>query len=287
MTIPRVLTIAGSDSGGGAGIQADLKTFTVLGTYGLSVVTALTAQNTLGVRAIEPVTTEFVAAQLDAVLEDIGADAAKTGMLLSAPVVEVVADRLARHGVRRLVVDPVMVAKDGHRLLRDDAVEALRRRLLPLAEVLTPNTEEAAVLAGMESVADPAAMREAAWRLVALGARAVLVKGGHLGGATSDDLWYDGRDFVVLPGERLAQRHTHGTGCTLSAALAAGLAKGLAPLEAARAAKAFVAGAIAAAWPLGHGIGPVNHLWQTSEPVSERARAQTPDVTLDTTHGNV
>lgn len=259
---PIALTIAGSDSGGGAGIQADLKTFTVLGVYGASAVTALTAQNTLGVHGIEEVSAPFVADQIDAVLGDIGAQAAKTGMLASAPIVAAVADALARREKPRLVVDPVMVAKSGDRLLRDDAVRALAERLLPLADIVTPNTEEAAILAGMDCVESPEQAREAAERIVALGPRAVLVKGGHLQGAHSNDLWFDGARFEVLEGPRHAQRHTHGTGCTLSAAIAAHLARGAEPLDAARAGKAFVAGAIAAAWPLGKGIGPVNHLWE-------------------------
>jgi hydroxymethylpyrimidine/phosphomethylpyrimidine kinase len=262
LPLPKALTIAGSDSGGGAGIQADLKTFTVLGTYGLSVVTALTAQNTLGVQEIAEVEPEFVRAQLDSVLGDIGADAAKTGMLSNAAVVEVVAEGLERFHLTNLVVDPVMVAKSGDRLLREDAVEALRERLMPLAAIVTPNLEEAAILAGMGKISSLRDMRRAAEFLCELGARAALVKGGHGTGSSSDDLWFDGSEFVTLAAERLDVPHTHGTGCTLSAALAAGLAKGLSPLEAAREAKRFITGAIAAAQPLGRGIGPVNHLWE-------------------------
>ena len=258
--LSKCLTIAGSDSSGGAGIQADLKTFTVLGTYGASVITALTAQNTLGVHAIRQIEPAFVTAQLDAVLDDVGADAAKTGMLMNAAVVEAVADGLARRGQRNLVVDPVMVAKSGDRLLLPEAIDALRRRLLPLAAILTPNTEEAAILAEMETVESLDDMKRAAERLVERGARAVLVKGGHLGGATSDDLWFDGSEFTVLAARRRDNRHTHGTGCTLSAAIAAYLALGSPALEAARQAKAFISEAIAAAGPLGSGVGPVNHL---------------------------
>ena len=259
---PRALTVAGSDSGGGAGIQADLKTFAAFGVYGASAVTAITAQNTLGVRAIHEVPAEVVAAQMDAVLSDIGADAVKTGMLSSKPIVEAVADRLRAHGVSRLVVDPVMVAKSGDRLLRDDAVAALRGLLLPLAEVVTPNAGEAGVLAGIEVAGDDTA-REAARRIHALGPRCVIVKGGHLGGSTSDDLVFDGDRFEVLSGRRIATRHTHGTGCTFSAAIAAGLAAGFSPLEAARAARTFVQGAIEHAEPMGRGHGPLNHLWRT------------------------
>lgn len=259
---PRALTIAGSDSGGGAGIQADLKTFAALGVYGASAVTAVTAQNTLGVGAIHEVPAEVVAAQIDAVLSDIGADAVKTGMLSGVAIVEAVADRLRAHGVTRLVVDPVMVAKSGDRLLRDDAVAALRELLLPLAEIVTPNAGEAGVLAGIE-VRDDTAAREAARRIHALGPRCVIVKGGHLGGPTSDDLAFDGGRFEVLSGPRIATRLTHGTGCTFSAAIVAKLAAGCSPLEAARAARAFVQGAIEHAEPIGAGHGPLNHLWRT------------------------
>ena len=259
--MPRALTIAGSDSGGGAGIQADLKTFAAFGVYGASAVTAITAQNTLGVQAIHEVPADVVAAQVDAVLSDIGADAVKTGMLVSTVIIEAVADRLRAHDVSRLVVDPVMVAKSGDRLLRDDAVVALRESLLPLAEVVTPNTDEAGVLAGIE-VVDQDSAREAARRIHALGPRYVIVKGGHLDGPTSDDLLFDGQRFEVLSGRRIATRHTHGTGCTFSAAIAAELAAGRSPLEAARAARAFVQGAIEHAEPIGAGHGPLNHLWR-------------------------
>jgi hydroxymethylpyrimidine/phosphomethylpyrimidine kinase len=258
---PRALTVAGSDSGGGAGIQADLKTFAALGVYGASAITAITAQNTLGVRAIHDVPVDVVAAQIDAVLEDIGADAAKTGMLSSAPIIEVVADRLRFHGVRNLVVDPVMVAKSGDRLLREDAVAALRDVLLPLAAVVTPNAPEATVLSGIQ-VVDADSAREAARRIAELGPRMVVVKGGHLDGARSDDLVWDGTRFDVLSGPRIATRHTHGTGCTFSSAIAAYLARGLEPLDAAREARAYLQGAIEHSEPLGSGHGPVNHLWR-------------------------
>ncbi len=258
---PRALTIAGSDSGGGAGIQADLKTFAALGAYGASVITAVTAQNTLGVRAIHEIPTDVIAAQLDAVLEDIGADAAKTGMLSSAAIIETVANRLRAHGVPRLVVDPVMVAKSGDRLLREDAVRSLRDTLLPLALVVTPNAPEAAVLSGLP-VVDLETAREAARRIHERGPAFVIVKGGHLGGERSDDLVFDGRTFEVLEGARIETRHTHGTGCTFSAAIAACLAAGAEPLEAARAARAYLQGAIEHAEPLGSGHGPVNHLWR-------------------------
>ena len=258
---PRALTIAGSDSGGGAGIQADLKTFAALGVYGASAVTAVTAQNTLGVRMIHEVPADVVAAQIDAVLSDIGADAVKTGMLFSTAIVEAVAGRLRAHGVTRLVVDPVMVAKGGDRLLREDAIAALRDLLLPIAAVVTPNAPEASVLAGLD-VVDARTAREAARRIHDLGPRLVIVKGGHLGGDRSEDILFDGTDFEVLSARRIDTPHTHGTGCTFSAAIAAGLARGASPLDAARAAKAFLHGAIEHAEPLGSGHGPVNHLWR-------------------------
>jgi hydroxymethylpyrimidine/phosphomethylpyrimidine kinase len=258
---PRALTIAGSDSGGGAGIQADLKTFAALGVYGASAVTAITAQNTTGVRLIHEVPADVVAAQVDAVLSDIGADAVKTGMLFSPAIVEAVAGCLRAHGVTRLVVDPVMVAKGGDRLLREDAIAALRDLLLPIAAVVTPNAPEASVLAGLD-VVDARTAREAARRIHALGPRLVIVKGGHLGGERSEDIAFDGTTFDVLSAPRIDTPHTHGTGCTFSAAIAAGLARGASPLDAARAAKAFLQGAIEHAEPLGAGRGPVNHLWR-------------------------
>jgi hydroxymethylpyrimidine/phosphomethylpyrimidine kinase len=260
---PRALTVAGSDSGGGAGIQADLKTFAAFGVYGASAITAITAQNTVGVFAIHDVPAAVVAAQIDAVLDDIGADAAKTGMLSSVAIIETVADRLRAHALTALVVDPVMVAKSGDRLLREDAVQALRELLLPLAAVVTPNAPEASVLAGVD-VVDVASAREAARRIHALGPRLVIVKGGHMGGDTSDDLIFDGRSFEVLSGRRIATLHTHGTGCTFSAAIAACLARGLAPLDAAREARVYLQGAIEHAEPLGAGHGPVNHFWRSS-----------------------
>jgi hydroxymethylpyrimidine/phosphomethylpyrimidine kinase len=260
---PRALTIAGSDSGGGAGIQADLKTFSAMGVYGASAVTAVTAQNTIGVRAIHEIPPDVVAAQIDAVLEDIGTDAAKTGMLSSVAIIEVVADRLRAHSVAALVVDPVMVAKSGDALLRPEAVQALLALILPLAAVVTPNAPEAAVLSGIE-VRDAATAREAARRIHDLGPRMVIVKGGHLDGDRSEDLVFDGRTFELLSGRRIETPHTHGTGCTFSAAITAGLARGLAPLEAAREARAFLQGAIEHAEPLGGGHGPVNHLWRSS-----------------------
>ena len=260
---PRALTIAGSDSGGGAGIQADLRTFAVFGVYGASAITAITAQNTIGVRAVHDVPAAVVAAQIDAVLDDIGADAVKTGMLSNREIIDTVADRLRAHDVSALVVDPVMVAKSGDRLLREDAVSALRVLILPLAAVVTPNAPEATVLSGVD-VVDATSARKAARRIHDLGPALVVVKGGHLGGDTSDDLVFDGRTFDVLSGRRIATRHTHGTGCTFSAAITACLARGLVPLEAVREARAYVQGAIEHAEPLGGGHGPVNHFWRLS-----------------------
>ena len=258
--MPRALTIAGSDSGGGAGIQADLKTFTVLGVWGMSAVTAVTVQNTEGVAAFVEVPAATVAAQILAVTGDIGVDAAKTGMLASTPIVEAVAEAIAEAVIPHLVVDPVFVSKHGHALLHPSAVEALKRRILPLAEVVTPNLPEAAGLAGL-AVEGREDMRRAAEGILALGARSVLVKGGHLEDGTADDL-FAGRDGEIwLEAERLPTPNTHGTGCVLSAAIAAHLARGE-PLEAAvRAGKVFVTEAIRHSLAIGHGIGPVNPGW--------------------------
>lgn len=259
MPVARALTVAGSDSGGGAGIQADLKTFTALGAYGMSAVTAVTVQNTLGVQGIFPLPPEATAAQIDSIAVDIGVDAAKTGMLATPELIEVVAERISAHRIPALVVDPVMVAKGGQTLVSEAARDALRRRLLPLATLVTPNLPEAEALTG-RPVRTWEQMREAARALQAAGARAVVVKGGHLDGPARD-LFFDGRHLHELPGERVSTRNTHGTGCTFSAAIAAELAK-RAPLEQAVAtAKAFIAEAIRRADELqvGHGHGPTNH----------------------------
>lgn len=253
----KALTIAGSDSGGGAGIQADLKAFAALGVYGSSAITALTAQNTLGVQAVYPVEPEFVGQQIDSVMSDIGADAAKTGMLFSAAIIEVVAERVRRWNIEKLVVDPVMVAKSGDRLLQAEAIEALKRLILPLAYVVTPNLGEASVLAGFE-VSDKPAMEAAARAIRALGANIVVVKGGHLTDC-ADDLVYDGSTLHWLPAEHIDTPHTHGTGCTFSAAIAAYLAKGYAPLEAIARAKDYLTAALRHAKPVGAGHSPVHH----------------------------
>jgi hydroxymethylpyrimidine/phosphomethylpyrimidine kinase len=265
--IANVLTIAGSDSGGGAGIQADLKTFSALGVYGCSVITALTAQNTRAVTAIHDVPPEFVTAQLDAVFDDIEIAAVKIGMLSHPAVITAVADGLERHGARNIVLDPVMVAKSGDRLLREDAVSALKERLLPLAMLITPNLPEAGVLLDLEPAQDEPGMIQMAEALRALGPQAVLVKGGHLEGPESIDVLEDGGEPQVLIAPRIATSNTHGTGCTLSSAIAALLARGHELHEAVRAAKAYLTDALRASDRLrvGHGHGPVHHfhgLWK-------------------------
>ncbi len=256
----RALTIAGSDSGGGAGIQADLKTFMAFGVFGMSAITALTAQNTVGVQGIHPVPLDFIEQQLDSVIADIGTDAAMTGMLGSAAVVERVAACIERLRIPNLVVDPVMVAKSGDVLLAEDARNAVRERLLPLATVVTPNLPEAAALTGLP-VRNLEEMRAAAEALKRLGVRWVVLKGGHLPEDQDPvDLVYDGATFEELRSPRTHSQNTHGTGCTFSAAIAAGLALGREPREAIRVAKQYISAAIATAPQLGHGHGPTNHL---------------------------
>lgn len=260
---PRALTIAGSDSGGGAGIQADLKTFAALGVYGTSAVTAVTAQNTLGVTGVHVIPAEFVTAQIEAVASDIGCDAVKTGMLATSAIVEAVAAAVEALELPNLVVDPVMVAKSGDRLLDDDAVHAVKASLLRLAHVVTPNLPEASALAGI-TIGSRADMREAARRIAGYGPRAVVVKGGHLPGPEVVDMLYlDGlvHEFV---GARVEGSHTHGTGCTFAAALAAGLARRADLVSAVEAAKAFVAGAMAGGVDVGKGHRPLDHFWQAS-----------------------
>ncbi|MBI5631777.1 MAG: bifunctional hydroxymethylpyrimidine kinase/phosphomethylpyrimidine kinase [Elusimicrobia bacterium] len=258
--VPRVLTIAGSDSGGGAGIQADLKTFAALKVYGMSVVTAITAQNTRGVLAAMDMPPQLIVKQFEAVADDLGVDAVKTGMLSNAAIVETVSAILTRCRFHNLVIDPVMVAKGGSVLLKIDAREALIKRLLPLAGIVTPNLPEAEALIGRRIIG-AAAMRAAARSIVAFGPRAVLLKGGHTRGARCKDILFDRVRFLTLDGPRINSRHTHGTGCTLSAALAAYLALGLNLREAALRAKDYVAGAICAAPGLGSGCGPILHHW--------------------------
>jgi len=257
VTLAKALTIAGSDSGGGAGIQADLKTFMALGVYGTSVITAVTAQNTLGVQGVVELPPEFVAQQFDSVLSDIGTHAAKTGMLSSIPLVRIVSQKIQEHRVRQLVVDPVMVAKGGHPLLREEARKILAETLLPLALVVTPNLHEAGLLSGIE-VNDRAGMEEAARRIKALGPAYVVIKGGHLA-QEARDLLFDGRSFRDYASPKLATLCTHGAGCTFSAAIAAGLAKGQGVAEAVATAKAFVTRAIAMGVAIGQGYAPLNH----------------------------
>jgi hydroxymethylpyrimidine/phosphomethylpyrimidine kinase len=257
MGVPKALTVAGSDSGGGAGIQADLKTFSAFRVFGMSVITAVTAQNSVGVTGVHDLPPAFVALQLDAVLDDFGADAVKLGMLSNAPIIRAVAERLAAHGQTRVVLDPVMVAKSGAPLLQPDARAALVEALLPLAEVVTPNLHEAAVLAE-RSVKTEADMEEAARRIHARGPRHVLVKGGHLADSATD-LLYDGHRFTRFPAPRLESSNTHGTGCTLSAAIAASLARGAPLVAAVSEAKAYVTAAIREGFAAGRGVGVLRH----------------------------
>lgn len=257
MAVPVVLTIAGSDSCGGAGIQADLKTMSAHGVFGATALTAVTAQNTMGVDASFLLSPELVAAQIEAVVEDLAPAAAKTGMLGSAETVAVVADRVERLKIPNLVVDPVMVATSGASLIEDDAVRAVADLLIPLAEVVTPNVPEAEVLSGLkiESVDD---MESAARAVHGLGASFVLVKGGHMT-ESADDVLFDGNEFIHLTGERIPGGRIHGTGCTLSAAIASGLALGWGVRESAARAKAYVTGGIASCLDLGKGSSLVNH----------------------------
>ena len=257
-SLPVALTIAGSDSGGGAGIQADLKTFHAFGVFGTSVVTAVTAQNTLGVTAVHPVPPEMVRAQIDAVAADLHPRALKTGMLATAELADTVAEAIASHELRAFVMDPVMVAASGHRLLAPDAEATLARRLVPLATLVTPNLHEAELLTGQE-VASLAAMKAAARHLVKMGAGAALVKGGHLPSGEAADVFRDANEERIWRRPRIATRHVHGTGCTLSTAVAAGLARGTPLPQAVEAAIDYVARAIASAPGLGAGGGPINH----------------------------
>ncbi len=257
MEVKRVLTIAGSDSGGGAGIQADLKTITALGGFGMSVITALTAQNTLGVQGVYEIPVEFIEKQFDSVATDIGVDAAKTGMLSSSEIIRSVAKKIRQYRIRKLVVDPVMVAKGGSPLLREEARGALVKELIPLATVVTPNIPEAEVLAGMRIVTKDN-MKKAAVKIYRLGAKNVVVKGGHLEGDAMD-LLFDGKTFHEITAKRIDTKHTHGTGCTFASAIATGLARGDGVPEAVKRAKDYVTEAIRFGLPLGGGQGPTNH----------------------------
>ena len=261
MTTPIALTIAGSDSSGGAGIQADLKTFAALGVYGASVITALTAQNTQGVSGIHQVPAEFVTAQIDAVFSDLTVGAVKIGMVAQLASIDAIAAGLKRWSPKYVVLDPVMVATSGDRLLAAEAVDALRTKLIPLASVITPNLPEAAALLDEAVAADEAAVEKQGRRLLALGCKAVLIKGGHGEGAESIDYLVDSSGVTVLAAPRIVTKNTHGTGCSLSSAIAAGLAKGEGMESAVRNAKAWVSAAIAAAdrFSVGHGHGPIHH----------------------------
>ncbi|PIE59091.1 MAG: bifunctional hydroxymethylpyrimidine kinase/phosphomethylpyrimidine kinase [Desulfobulbus propionicus] len=261
----RVLTIAGSDSGGGAGIQADIKSISANGCYAMSVVTALTAQNTVGVSAIHPVPVDFVTAQIDAVLTDIGTDAVKIGMLFSPDLIRKVAASLQKFAISNIVLDPVMVATSGDRLVEDDALEALKKNIVPMAEIITPNLPEAEVLSGRE-ITEEEDMEAAAEALCGLGCKNVLIKGGHFEGKYASDLLYLGEEkrTVALPAERIDTNNTHGTGCTLSSAIASGLAKGQGMELAVQNAKEYITGSIAAGagYVIGRGHGPVHHFFR-------------------------
>ena len=259
------LTIAGSDSGGGAGIQADLKTFAALQVYGTTAITAITAQNTQRVTEVLPLPPRVVAAQIDAVASDIRVDAVKIGMLATAGIVDAVADALKRWRLPHVVLDPVMVAKSGDRLLQPDAIAGLRERLLPLAQVVTPNRLEAEVLAGrpVQTLEDA---REAARAIAGATSAAVIVKGGHFAGPHLVNLVFDGTDFVEFVTPRVDARHTHGTGCTFASAVAAYLARGGSLLDAVDRATQYVAGAVAHGLAVGRGCGPVDHFWQAASP---------------------
>ena len=260
MKIPKAMTIAGSDSGGGAGVQADLKTFAALGVYGASTLTAITAQNTVAVTAVHEIPTDVITAQIDAVLTDIGADAVKTGMLSSSDIIECVCEALEVHGVQRLVVDPVMIAKSGDALLREDAIGSLRTRLLPLAMVVTPNIPEAEALTETTIVSD-ADVGRAAEAIVGMGARSVVVKGGHREGPATD-LFYDGKEFKEFTAPRFDTVNTHGTGCTFASAVAAGLARGMVVTDAVALAKDYVTEGIRHSFSIGQGHGPLNHFYK-------------------------
>jgi hydroxymethylpyrimidine/phosphomethylpyrimidine kinase len=265
-SIPTAMTIAGSDSSGGAGIQADLKTFAALGVYGTSAITAITSQNTVAVTDVLEMPTSLIASQIDAIMTDIGADVAKTGMLSSSTIIETVVQKIKEHGISQLVVDPVMVAKGGDKLLQDEAVDALRTLLIPLSTIITPNIPEAEALLGRKIVnLDDA--RKAARDLARMGAKSVVVKGGHLDGPPTD-VFYDGENFREFTSLRIDTKNTHGTGCTFASAIAAGLAKKLPLVDAVEKAKSYVYSAIKREITIGQGHGPLNHfyrLWELDE----------------------
>lgn len=255
-----ILTIAGSDSCGGAGIQADLKTFSALGTYGMSVIAAITVQNTKGVFGIQNVTPDIIQGQIDAIFTDIEVDAVKIGMVSQTETIHAIADKLEQYQPKNVVIDPVMISKSGFNLLEPEAVAALTKRLLPLAFILTPNLPEAEAITGMK-IETLEAMEEAAKIIYGMGVKNVFIKGGHLQNDASDIL-YDGQKVITLEGKRIQTKNTHGTGCTISSAIAANLGKGLSVEEAVREAKRYITVAIAHAIPLGHGVGPTNHFYE-------------------------
>lgn len=264
MKYNKVLTIAGSDSGGGAGIQADIKAISAMGCFASSAITAITAQNTLGVDAVHPVPLDILAAQIDAVLSDIGTDAIKIGMLHSTEVVSLVADKIEQYGITNVVLDPVMVSTSGHKLIEDNAIEIMKNRLIPLARVITPNLPEAEILSGCTITAQQE-FPQIATLLSHNNITSVLLKAGHLNGDTLTDYFYNAEDgsMTLLPSKRVDTRNTHGTGCTLSSALAAALARGESLTEAAISAKRYIEQAIitGAKYDIGHGHGPVNHFF--------------------------
>jgi hydroxymethylpyrimidine/phosphomethylpyrimidine kinase len=266
--IPQILTIAGSDSGGGAGIQADIKAIQANGGFALSVITSITAQNTKTVVAAEDLPVALIDQQLDAVFDDFDIAAVKTGMLSSTTIVETVARALALRKVETLVVDPVMISKSGYPLLREDAIETVKERLLPLALLVTPNRHEAELLAGIKVSGEDSA-REAGLRILETGCRAVLIKGGHMDDALSTDYLVTSRGMLPYPGERIDTKNTHGTGCTYSAALATWLGRGLDLEEAVARAKRYVTGAIRHSLPIGHGNGPTDHFWAFRKEMEE------------------
>lgn len=261
---PTAMSIAGSDSSGGAGIQADLKTFAAFGVYGTSVITAITAQNTQGVTGMLEIPKDLVRAQIDAVISDIGANAVKTGMLPSVELITLVADTIKSLDLQNIVVDPVMVAKGGDRLLKEDAIETLRTKLLPLATIITPNIPEAETLTGIE-ISNLEDSSNAAKMIVNMGAASVIVKGGHLVDNEAIDLFYDGKNFRKFRSPRIETKNTHGTGCTFSSAIAAGLARGLKLTDAIGGAKEYVTEAIRTNLNIGHGHGPLNHFYRLQD----------------------
>ncbi len=265
---PRLLTIAGSDSGGGAGIEADLKTFTTLQVFGMAAVTSITAQNTMGVHGVHDIPAATVAQQIDVVAQDIGVDAAKSGMLSSAAIIEAVADAIQRNGIKKYVLDPVMISETGHRLLLEDAIQSLKQLLIPLSILITPNIAEAQALTGIE-VKDEESQKDACRAIADLGADTVLIKGGHMSGPQSTDLLYGGGYFVEFSAPRIDTRNTHGTGCTYAAAIAAFLGHQQLLPEAVRIAKQYVTECIRRGFALGQGAGPLNHFWPMQQQVKD------------------